>query len=124
MMASVTLTDTRTGQLRLVDLGTSYSFRSIERGPGGSAVILGTDGALHVFDADTAAKTATIPAIGAWTEPDEWQSPMPNVVVQEGIAYVSDPAAKKIAAVDLNKNEKVGEADLPHETIELAAVTG
>ncbi len=29
------LTDTRTGELRLVDLGTSYSFRSLERGPGG-----------------------------------------------------------------------------------------
>ncbi|MGW8814625.1 zinc metallochaperone AztD [Gordonia terrae] len=118
------LTDTRTGQLRLVDLGTSYSFRSIERGPGGSGVILGTDGALHVYDVNTATKTATIPTIGAWSEPDEWQSPMPNVVVQEGIAYVSDPAAKKIVAVDLNRNEKVGEAELPHETIELAAVTG
>ncbi|WP_439033119.1 zinc metallochaperone AztD [Gordonia terrae] len=118
------LTDTRTGQLRLVDLGTSYSFRSIERGPGGSAVILGTDGALHVFDVNTAQEIAEIPAVGAWTEPDEWQSPMPNVVVQENIAYVSDPAAKKIVAIDLTKNEKVGEADLPHQTIELAAVTG
>ncbi len=119
------LTDTRTGDLRLVDLGASYSFRSLERGPGGSAVILGTDGALHVFDARSGNRTARIPVIGGeWAEPDEWQSPMPNVVVQDRIAYVSEPASKKIVAVDLNMGEKVGEATLPHETVELVAVTG
>ncbi|MCR5977403.1 hypothetical protein GDN83_06555 [Gordonia jinghuaiqii] len=119
-----TLTDTRTGRLRVVPFDSSYSFRSIERGPGGSAVILATDGALHVFDATTAARTARIPVVGAWTEPDEWQSPMPNVVVLGDIAYVTDPAAKKIVAVDLTTEEQVGEATLPHRTVELAAVTG
>lgn len=119
-----TLTNTRSGQLRVVPFDSSYSFRSIERGPGGSAVLLGTDGALHVFDVNTAARTARIPVIGAWTEPDEWQSPMPNLFVQDGVAYVSDPAAKKIVAVDLATKEKVGEATLPHPTIELTGVTG
>ncbi len=118
------LTDTRTGDLRLVDLGTSYSFRSLERGPGGSAVILGTDGALHVFDARSGNRTARIPAIGEWTEPDEWQSPMPNVVVQDRIAYVSEPVSKKIVAIDLESGEKVAESTLPRETVELVAVTG
>ncbi|MDJ0029178.1 zinc metallochaperone AztD [Gordonia alkanivorans] len=118
------LTDTRTGDLRLVDLGTSYSFRSLERGPGGSAVILGTDGALHVFDARSGNRTARIPAIGEWAEPDEWQSPMPNVVVQDRIAYVSEPVSRKIVAIDLESGEKVAESTLPRETVELVAVTG
>ncbi len=118
------LTDTRTGELRLVDLGTSYSFRSLERGPGGSAVILGTDGALHVFDVESGTRTARIPAIGEWSEPDEWQSPMPNLVVQDGVAYVSEPASKKIVAINLETGVKVVEAGLPYETVELAAVTG
>ncbi len=64
------------------------------------------------------------PVIGQWTEPDEWQSPMPNVAVQDGIAYVSDPGAKRIVAVDLTSRQKIAEADVPHETIELVAVTG
>lgn len=120
----ISLTDTRTGRLRLVDLGTSYSFRSLERGPGGSAVVLGSDGALHLVDVETGERTARIPVIGQWTEPDEWQSPMPNVAVQDGIAYVSDPDARRIVAVDLTSRQKIAEADVPHETIELVAVTG
>jgi hypothetical protein len=119
-----TLTDTRTGQLRVVPFPASYSFRSIERGPNGSAVILGTDGALHVYDPVTAQPIRTIPVISAWTEPDEWQSPMPNIHVQDGVAYVADPAAKTIIAVDLTTGEKKAQADLPQQTIELTGVTG
>ncbi|MFW0793025.1 zinc metallochaperone AztD [Gordonia sp. CPCC 205515] len=119
-----TLTDTRTGQLRVVQFPASYSFRSIERGPGGSAVILGTDGALHVYDPATAEETRTIPVIPDWTEPEEWQSPMPNVYVQEGVAYVTDPSAKTITAVNLATGETEAQADLPHSTIELTGVSG
>src|SRR3954471_11003210 len=73
-----TLTDTTAGTLRVVPIEASYSFRSLDRGPSGEAIILGTDGALHVFDPVTAERVAHIKVIGAWTEPDEWQSPMPN----------------------------------------------
>lgn len=41
--------NTDTGTLQLVDLGTSYSFRSLGRDPAGDALVLGTDGALHVI---------------------------------------------------------------------------
>ncbi len=40
----ITLIDTATGQLRLVDLGASYTFRSLARGPRGEALVLATDG--------------------------------------------------------------------------------
>lgn len=119
-----TLTDTRTGQLRIVPFPTSYSFRSIERGPNGSAVILGTDGALYVYDPVTAEQIRKVPVIPAWTEPDEWQSAMPNVHVQEEVAYVSDPAAKTITAVDLNTGEQKAQAEVGEQTIELTGVTG
>ncbi|WP_420714180.1 zinc metallochaperone AztD [Gordonia sp. SL306] len=119
-----TLTDTRTGQLRVVPFPASYSFRSIERGPNGSAVILGTDGALHVYDPVTATETRKIDVIRAWTEPDEWQTAMPNVHVQDGIAFVADPTAKSVIAVDLVTGEKQAQAELPRSTIELTGVTG
>ncbi len=46
----VSLIDTETGTMRLVDLGTSYTFRSLARGPHGEALVLGTDGKIHVID--------------------------------------------------------------------------
>lgn len=118
------LTDTRNGTIRIVPISTSYSFRSLERGPNGEAVLLGTDGAIHVFDVHTGAEIRSVPAIGAWTEPDEWQSPMPNMVVQNGVAYVSDPSAKTITAFDLADGKRKDQAQLPQTTIELTGVTG
>lgn len=119
-----TLTDTRNGTIRVVDLPTSYSFRSLDRGPEGEAIILGTDGALYRFDPETGAQISRTPVIGAWAEPDEWQSPMPNLFVQDGVAYVSDPTARTIAAVDLKTGAQKAKTRLPSATIELTGVTG
>ncbi|KWX63225.1 zinc metallochaperone AztD [Mycobacterium sp. NAZ190054] len=119
-----TLTDTATGALRVVPLETSYSFRSLDRGAAGEAVILGTDGALHVFDPVSAQRTGRFPAIEEWTEPDRWQSPMPNLHVQDNVAYVSDPQLRRLVAVDLANGAVVAETTLPHQTIELTGVEG
>jgi hypothetical protein len=121
---SFTLTDTAEGTLTVVPIDASYSFRSLDRGPRGEAVILGTDGALHVFDPVTAQRVTRMSAIGAWTEPDEWQSPMPNLHVQDGIAYVSDPQARRLVAVDLEDGTMVAETSLDEPTIELTGVEG
>lgn len=122
------LTDTATGAIRIVPLNASYSFRSLERGPAGEAVILGTDGALHVFDPVTAERVGHHPVIGAWTEPDEWQSPMPNLHIQDGIAYVSDPNARRLVAVNLGEGRPAGsvvaETVLDRPTVELTGVEG
>ncbi|MGW0035917.1 zinc metallochaperone AztD [Gordonia sp. NPDC003376] len=119
-----TLTDTRTAQLKIVPFDASYSFRGIKRGPGGEALILGTDGALHVFDPETGTQTRTIPLIGAWTEPAEWQEAMPNLFVLGDEAFVTEPDTRTLVRVDLGSGEVSQKATLPKETIELTGVTG
>ena len=120
----ITLIDTATSALRVVPLQASYSFRSLDRGPGGEAVVLGTDGALHVFDPVSARRIAHFPAIGAWTEPRQWQAPMPNLHVQDGVAYVSDPATQRVVAIGLADGAVVAEATVGRPTIELTGVEG
>ncbi|MBC2640105.1 MULTISPECIES: zinc metallochaperone AztD [unclassified Rhodococcus (in: high G+C Gram-positive bacteria)] len=120
----VSLTDTVTGQLALVDLGTSYTFRSLGRGPHGEALVLGTDGALHVIDPGTKAVTRTVDVIDVWTEPDKWQSPRPALYVQDHTAYVTDPANRKIHTIDLDTWAVSGQTDLPETPNEITGVTG
>ncbi len=79
-------------ELRLVDLGTSYTFRSLGRGAFGEALVLGTDGALHVLDPNSGATIRTIPVLDPWTEPTDWQTARPALFVQGFTAYVTDPA--------------------------------
>ncbi|MFW0791563.1 zinc metallochaperone AztD [Gordonia sp. CPCC 205333] len=119
-----TLTDTAANAIRVVDLPTSYSFRSLERGPNGTAVILGTDGALYRFDAATGRQLSRVDVIAPWTEPEEWQSAMPNLFVQGSTAYVSDPNTRTLIAVDLSSGKKIAETTLPQRAIELTGVTG
>ncbi|WOC13832.1 hypothetical protein [Gordonia sp. MP11Mi] len=118
------LTDTRTGQLRVVDLPASYSFRSLARGQDGEAVILGTDGALYVFDPATGRQIARHQVIGEWTEPAEWQEPMPLVEVLGGTAYVSDPATDTVIALDVLSGSEVARTSLDVNVTEAAVVTG
>ncbi|MEN0140285.1 MAG: zinc metallochaperone AztD [Rhodococcus sp. (in: high G+C Gram-positive bacteria)] len=120
----VSLTDTATGQLTLVDLGTSYTFRSLGRAPHGEALVLGTDGALHVIDPNTKAVSRTVDVLDPWTEPDKWQSPRPALFVQDHTAYVTDPANKKIHTIDLDTWAVSGQADLPEIPNEITGVTG
>lgn len=118
----VSLIDTATGALKLVDLGTSYTFRSLARGPAGEALVLGTDGHIHVLDPVAGTVTRTIPVIGSWTEPLEWQEPRPAIFVRGGTAYVSDPGTKQLHAVDLETGEKQATVTLPEIPNELSGV--
>lgn len=120
----ISLVNTDTGTLQLVDLGASYSFRSLGRGPGGEALVLGTDGALHVIDPTTGEETTAISVVGAWTEPDAWQDPRPTLFVQGSTAYVTEPAASRIHAVDLKTGKIIKTADLDRVPNELTGVTG
>ncbi|MCV7279356.1 hypothetical protein H7J88_06820 [Mycolicibacterium flavescens] len=119
-----TLTDTTTATIRVVPIDASYTFRSLDRGPAGEAVLLGTDGALHVYDAVTAQRIAHHRVIGAWTEPDDWQDPMPNLHVQDDVAYISAPAERRLVAVDLASGAVVADTRLEQTTIELTGVAG
>ncbi|PPS91219.1 zinc metallochaperone AztD [Streptomyces sp. MH60] len=116
----VSLIDTETAKLRLVELGTSYSFRSLARGPHGEALVLGTDGALHVIDPDKGTVRKRIPAVGEWQEPLDWQQARPTLFVRDHTAYVSEPGKRAVHAIDLDTGEKRTSVTLPKGTNELS----
>ncbi|WP_305093064.1 zinc metallochaperone AztD [Prescottella sp. R16] len=120
----VSLTNTETGELRLVDLGTSYTFRSLGRGPFGEALVLGTDGALHVLDPSSGEVLRRLPVVDPWTEPAQWQTPRPALFVQGFTAYVTDPATNRIHAVDVETGEVTASVELPHTPDEITGVRG
>ena len=109
----ISLIDTENAELQLVDLPASYTFRSLERGPDGEALVLGTDGDLHVIDPDSGDVVDSIEVIAEeWEEPLDWQQPRPAVFVRGGTAYISDPAAQEIHALDLDTGEVTATAEL------------
>ncbi|MFD5338169.1 zinc metallochaperone AztD [Streptomyces hawaiiensis] len=118
----ISLINTETGKLRLVDLGTSYSFRSLGRGPHGEALLLGTNGALHVIDPESGKVEKKIPVVDAWQEPLDWQQPRPTLFVRDHTAYVSEPGKRKLHAVDIEAGKKVTSVTLPKSTNELSGV--
>ncbi len=120
----VALVNTDTGDLTLVELGTSYTFRSLATSAQGDALVLGTDGALHVIDPDSGEVTDVIEVLEPWEEPDEWQTPRPAVVELDGSVYVTDPATNSIHAVDLVDAEVWNSVVLDVTPNEITGVTG
>ncbi|GAB4083602.1 zinc metallochaperone AztD [Myceligenerans cantabricum] len=120
----VSLIDTRSGDLTLVDLPSSYTFRSLARGDDGEALVLGTDGSVHVIDPDSGAVTDSIDVIDAWEEPIEWQDPRPAILALDGSVYVTDPEHDEIHAVDVQTGEVWLSADLGVTPNEIAGVLG
>ncbi|MEV0223814.1 zinc metallochaperone AztD [Streptomyces sp. NPDC050704] len=118
----ISLINTETGKLRLVDLGTSYSFRSLGRGPNGEALLLGTNGTLHVIDPETGKVDKKIPVVDEWQEPLDWQQPRPTLFVRDDIAYVSEPGKRKLHTIDIESGKKVMSVTLPKSTNELSGV--
>ncbi|GGW55697.1 zinc metallochaperone AztD [Streptomyces griseoloalbus] len=119
----ISLIDTRTAKLRLVDLGTSYSFRSLGRGPHGEALVLGTNGVLHVIDPETGKIEKKISVVGEWQEPLDWQQPRPTLFVRDHTAYVSEPGKRALHAVGIESGEKLKSVTLPKASNELSGVT-
>ncbi|MFF1829838.1 zinc metallochaperone AztD [Paenarthrobacter sp. NPDC058040] len=120
----ISLVNTETAKLQLVDLGTSYSFRSLGRGPSGEALVLGTDGGLRVINPLTGAVEKNIPVVAAWKESEVWQDPRPTLFVQGSTAFVTEPATRTIHAVDLESGEVRKSAQLEHIPNELTGVEG
>lgn len=116
----VSLIDTENHTLRLVDLPSSYTFRSLGRGPAGEALVLGTDGALHVIDPDSGEIVRSVALIEPWEEPEEWQEPRPTLRVEQDTAYVTDPATQSVHVVDLTTWEPTSSIELdvvPNEVV-------
>ncbi|HRO29634.1 hypothetical protein [Citricoccus sp.] len=120
----VALIDSLEDSLTTVELGSSYWFRSLARGPEGEALVLTYDGELTVIDEQTGTITGEIPVIESWEEKDEWQQPGPILKTAGSMAYVTDAEQQKLVVVDLEAGEVVQEVDLPVSPVEMAVVTG
>lgn len=122
----VTLVDTVAATLQVVHLpaGVEYTWRGLGRGPQDEALVLGTDGALHVLDETTGDVVASHPVIEAWDVPEVWQDAHPALLVMGETAYVTDVANARIHAVDLPTGEVYASAALPAAPNEIAGVTG
>ena len=118
----VALVDTADASMALVDLPSSYTFRSLGRGPNSEALVLGTDGALHVIDPETAEITDSVELMDEWEEPLEWQQPRPALFVRGGTAYVTDTATDQVHAVDLASGEITASVTLEETPNELSGV--
>lgn len=126
LLSDVVLVDTAADRLQVVPLpeGVRYTFRDLARGPEGEAVLLGSDGAVHLIDEESGELLASHPVIDAWEGPAEWQDPHPALKVLDGIAYVTEPAANAVHAVDLATGEVLATGELDATPNEIAVVTG
>jgi len=120
----ISLVNTETAAMQLVDIGTSYSFRSLGRGPAGEALVLGADGGLRVIDPLSGAVTSTIQVVASWEESATWQDPRPTLFVQGSTAYVTEPATQSLHAVDLKAGKVTKSVKLGQTPNELTGVTG
>lgn len=126
LLGAVTLIDTEALTYKVVDLpeGAEYTFRDVARGPGELAYILGSDGSIHVLDPESGEITDTYSVIDAWEGPAEWQDAHPAIVVAGDIAYVTEPAANSVHAVDLTTGEVLASTELEVTPNEIAPAAG
>ncbi|HWS33767.1 MAG TPA: zinc metallochaperone AztD [Actinoplanes sp.] len=118
------LIDTVTDKITVVPMpkGVSYTFRSLNRGPKGEGLILGTDGRLHVVDPATAKITSSWPVVSPWTEPVDWQQPRPALFVRGDHAFITEPATKEIHQLDLTSGKVITSTTLDTIPNEISGV--
>lgn len=120
----VSLINTKSDEIKLVDLPASYTPRSLGRGSAGEALVLGTDGNLHVIDPDSGKVTGSHKIIDEWEIPEKRQEARPTLFVLDNTAYVTDPKAKKLHAVDIDSGKVTKSVELPSVPTELKGVAG
>ncbi len=117
-------TEAETYEVTALPEGVEYTFRDIARGPDDLAYILASDGSIHVFDPATAEIVDEFPVVEAWEGPAEWQDAHPAIVIDGDIAYVTEPAANTVHAVDLSTGEIVASVELDAAPNEIAVASG
>lgn len=120
----IALIDTRSDTQQVVDLGSEYWFRSLDRGPEGEALVLTADGELNILDPETGEILHEVPVAEKWSEPDNWQEPGPMMSVADGTAFVVDPVAQTLTMVDVASGEIYRELELPVVPHEIQVTTG
>ncbi|MFD6816658.1 MULTISPECIES: hypothetical protein [unclassified Microbacterium] len=122
-LSQLVLVDTAAASLSVVDAPAEYTWRGVGRSAHDDIVVLGADGSLTVLD-ESGAVQDSWSVIDAWESPAEWQDPHPGLRVVGDIAYVTEPAKKRIVAVDLHTGEVAAEATLdviPNEFVVVGA---
>lgn len=119
---SVTLINTEDYSAKKVELGESYWFRSLARGPLGEALVLTTDGKLNVIDPDSGEVTKKIDAISPWKENEEWQQPGPILKAANGYAYVTDANKQELVMLDLLGDQEAQRYKLDFKPVEMAVL--
>ncbi|MDV6230071.1 zinc metallochaperone AztD [Rhodococcus cercidiphylli] len=124
LFGAVTVIDPVAKTLDVVNLpeGAEYTWRGVARGPGDLAYIIASDGAVHVFDPETKAVTASYPVIGAWESPTESQDAHPGISIAGNTAYFTEPATNSIHAVDLTSGDVIESKQLDITPNEFIAV--
>ncbi|WIM68444.1 hypothetical protein QP027_03340 [Corynebacterium breve] len=121
---SIALIDTEKLEVKEVELGSTYWFRSLGRGPGGEGLVLTNDGNLTVIDEETGDITQRIAAIEPWEEKEKWQKPGPILQVAGEYAYITDAENRELIVIDLFDNEIVQRHELDFAPVEMAVATG
>lgn len=126
LLDSLALVDTAAGSFDVVELpeGVEYTFRDVARGPDDHAYVLATDGSIHVLDPTTGELVDEFPVVEPWEGPVEWQDAHPAITVNGDIAYVTEPAASTVHAVDLTTGEVTASKKLDATPNELAVALG
>jgi hypothetical protein len=115
----------RDGAITKVDSPTEYGRIGNQAGSEGSPVVLGDykkDADAELERPEKGKVTRTIPVMDQWREPLEWQQPRPAIFVRDHTAYVSDPSARKLHAIDVESGEQLASATLPKAPNELSGV--
>jgi DNA-binding beta-propeller fold protein YncE len=123
-LTQISLIDTVDEEIQLVDTGSTYTWRGLARGEDGEALVLGTDGVLRVFDADSGELIREIEVTDEWEVPEEWQTAHPAITQHRGYVYVTNPDTSEVSVVDYTSGEVTQTATLPHASNELALVSG
>ncbi|WP_295803655.1 hypothetical protein [uncultured Corynebacterium sp.] len=119
---SVTLINTEDYSAQKVELGESYWFRSLARGPLGEALVLTSDGKLNIIDPESGEVTKKIDAIAPWKENEEWQLPGPILKAANGYAYITDAAKEELVIVDLLGDKEPQRIPLEMKPVEMAVL--
>lgn len=123
LLTSLAFVDTDAETMQIVDLpdGVSYTWQGVGRDTHDDVILLSSDGSLYKMD-ETGEVTDSWDVIAPWESPVEWQNPHPALKVVGDTAYVTEPASKKIYAIDLHSGEVLAEGSLPAAPGELAVV--